>query len=374
MTELELAILDGVRDRHEHDEEDQRLRQREKAGAKERHIDVRAAQRVDHKRYDHDGNRGEEELAAAELRREHRKRCNGEQADDRVDDAEPGELRSVADDIDEIIEVEVIDDVDADAVDEIGDGRPEQLVVLRENFEHILRRGIRLVLAQRRVLFLRADAEDDGAERCDAAADAGKREPACRIARTAVLIDGEIEHDRHDDDRHEIRAEHRADTRDRRRDLTLMGVKGQRRNHGPDGDILRTVKDIHDKVNDCEKNQIKCRIRDRQPAEIREEQRERDSGDKGANEHPGLEAPPARLRLVDDVADERVDEKLRDAQDEDDRRDDADHILVMTRVAGVEEVARDENHEIRREHRVKHIMAERAACVSDARPNLSPAV
>ena len=96
--------------------------------------------------------------------------------------------------------------------------------------------------------------------------------------------------------------------------------------------------------------------------------------DESADDDPWFEAAPARLRLIDQVADERIDEELEDTEHEDDRRDDADHILVMTRVAGVEEVARDENHEIRREHRVKHIMAERAACVSDARPNLSPAV
>ncbi len=147
-----------------------------------------------------------------------------------------------------------------------------------------------------------------------------------------------------------------------------MGVERKCRNHGPDGDVLRAVEDIHDEVNDCKENQIRRRARCRKAAEVREQSCERNRCDEGANENPGLETTPARLRLVDDVADERIDEELCDAEDEDNRRDNADHVLVMARIAGIEQVARDEDHEVRREHCIEYVVTERAACVCDARP------
>ena len=368
MAELQLAILDGVRDRHEDDEEQQRLRQGEETSADERHRDIRAAHRIDDERKDHDEDRGKEQLAAAELRRQCREESNSNQADDRIDDAEDRELRGITNDIDEVVEVEVVDDVDAEAIDEVRDGHPEKLVILRQNFEDVFCRRVRLVLAQCAVLLLRADAEDDSAERCDAAADAGESKPAGRIARAAILIDGEIEDDRHDDDRDELAAEDGTDTGDRRRDLALMGIERQRWDHRPDGDVLCTVENIHDEVNDCKEDQIRRRARSREAAEVREQCRERDRCDERADENPRLETTPARLRLVDDVADEWIDEQLCDAQHEDDRRDNADHVLVMARVAGIEQVARDEDHEVRREHCIEYVVTERAACVCDARP------
>ena len=368
MAELQLAVLDGVRDRHEDDEEQQRLRQGEQTSADERHRDIRTAHRIDDERKDHDEDRGKEQLAAAELRRQCREESNSNQADDRVDDAEDRELRGITNDIDEVVEVEVVNDVDAEAIDEVSNRHPEELVVLRQDFEDVFCRRIRLVLAQRAVLLLRADAEDDGAERCDAAADAGESKPAGRIARAAILIDGEIEDDRHDDDRDELATENGTDTGNRRRDLALMRIERQRRNHGPDGDVFRAVENVHDEVNDCKENQIRRRARSRKAAEVREERGERNRCNERADENPGLETAPARLRLVDDVADERIDEELCDAKDEDDRRDNADHVLVMARIAGIEQVARDENHEVRREHCIEYVVTERAAGICDARP------
>ena len=188
MADLELAILDGVRNRHEDDEEDERLRQSEEACADECHRDIRAGTSIDEERNEHDGNGSEEELAAAELSRQSWEQGNSDQADDCVDDTEDGEFRSITDDVDEVVEVEVVDDVDADTIDEVSDSRPHELIVLRQDLEYVFCRSLRLVLTQCRFLLVRAEAEDDGAERCDTAADAGKCEPTSRVTSTAVLV------------------------------------------------------------------------------------------------------------------------------------------------------------------------------------------
>lgn len=369
MAELELAILNRVRNRHEDDQEDQRLRQGKQASADEGHGDIRTCHEIDSQSCHHDGNRGQEQLTAAEHRRQHREQRHSQQADDDIDDTENREFRCIADNIDKVVQVEVVDDILAKAKDKISNCHPQQLVVLSQDFEYILSRRIRLVLTQRRLLLLRTQAQDDGTESCDAAADAGKGQPTRRIAGAAILVQREIKDNRHDDDRDELTAEYRTDTGNRRRDLTLMRVKGQGRDHRPDSDILGRVEYIHDEIDDSENDKIERRIRDSQTAHVRKQQCQRDSGDKCTDENPWLESSPARLGLIDDVADERIDKELRDAQHEDYRRDNTDHIGIARRILRTEQVARDENHEVRAQHGIEHIMAKGSAGISNAWPH-----
>ena len=366
VTNLELAILDRVRNRHEDNEEDKRLRQSEEACTDKSHRDIRAGQRVNDERYEHDANRCEEEFAAAEFRRESWEQGNSDQADDRVDDTEDGEFRSIADDIDEVIEVEVVDDVDADTINEVCDSRPHELVVLRQDFEYVFCGSLRLVLTKSTVLLMRAKAEDDSTERCDTAADAGECEPASWVTGTAVLIQREVKDNRHDDDRDEVGTENGTDTGNRSRDITFMGIKGKSRNHGPDSDILSAVEDIHDEVNDGEQDEVQRRVRDRQAAKVREQQCQRDGCNEGANDDPWFKTAPTGFRLIDEVADERIDEQLQDTEYEDDRRNDADHVSIMTRAVRMEQVTRDEDHEISTDHGVEDVMTKRAARIADA--------
>ena len=72
------------------------------------------------------------------------------------------------------------------------------------------------------------------------------------------------------------------------------------------------------------------------------------------------------LRLIDQVADERIDEELEDTEHEDDRRDNADHVSIMTRVVRMEQVTRDKNHEVGADHSVEDVMTKRAARIADA--------
>ena len=137
MSELQLPVLDRVRNRHEHDEEDQRLRQGEQTCGKERHNDVRARHRVEHDAEEHDGNRSEEELAAAELLRQRREECHGEQTDDDIDHAEERKLLCIAKHIDEIVEVEIVDDILTENEDKVRNRNPEELIILDEHGEHI---------------------------------------------------------------------------------------------------------------------------------------------------------------------------------------------------------------------------------------------
>ena len=139
MPEFQLPVLDRIRDRHEHDEEDQRLRQGEETCGKEGHDDARARHRVEYDAEEHDRHRAEEELAAAELHRQCREERDSEQPDNDVDDTEEGELLGVAEDVDEVVEVEIVDDVLSETEDEIGDRHPEELVVLEQDREHILK-------------------------------------------------------------------------------------------------------------------------------------------------------------------------------------------------------------------------------------------
>ena len=213
---------------------------------------------------------------------------------------------------------------------------------------------------------MRAEAEDDGAERCDTAADAGKCKPTGRVTSTAVLVQREVEDNRHDDDRDEVGTEDGTDTGDRSRDITFMRIKGKSRDHGPDCNVLGAVEDIHDEVDDGEENQVERRVRDRQAAEVREQESQRDGCDESADDDPWFKTAPARLRLIDQVADERIDEELEDTEHENDRRNNADHVGIMTRVVRVEQVTRDKNHEVGADHSVEDVMTKRAARIADA--------
>ena len=269
MPELQLPVLDCIRDRHEHNEKDQRLRQSKETCGKEGHKDARARHRVEHDANEHHGNRAEEEPPTAELLRQRREEGHGEQADDDVDDAEERELLRVAEHIDKVIEVEIIDDILPKNKNKIRNRHPEQLIILDEDREHVLERGLRLVLAQRGILLLCPKAEDNRAEGCDAAADDRKRKPARRVTRTAVLVQREVKHDGHDDRRDQLTAEHRTNTCIGRRHLTLARVERERRDHRPDGNVLCRVEHIHDEVEDCKEDEVEHRIRHRQPAHIR---------------------------------------------------------------------------------------------------------
>ena len=371
MPELQLPVLDCIRDRHEHNEKDQRLRQSKETCGKEGHKDARARHRVEHNAEKHHRHRAEKEPAAAELLRQRREERDGEQPDDDVDDAEERELLRVAEHIDKVIEVEIIDDILPKNKNKIRNRHPEQLIILDEDREHVLERGLRLVLTQRRVLFLRPKAEDNRAECCDAAADDRKRKPPRRVARAAVLVQREIEHDGHDDRRDQLTAEHRADTRVGRRHLALTRVERERRDHRPDGNILCRVKNIHNEIEQCEEDEVEHRIRYRQPAHIREENRQRDRRDERAHDDPRLELAPTRLRLVNRIADKGIKKEFTDAQYKNDRRYNSDHIGIVLVIVGVEQIARDKDHEVCTEHSIEHIMSEGAAGIRDARPELA---
>ena len=145
-----------------------------------------------------------------------------------------------------------------------------------------------------------------------------------------------------------------------------MRVERERGDHRPDRYILCRVEHIHDEINEGKEHEIEHRVRHRQPAHVREENRKRDRRNECTDEHPRLELAPACLGLINRIADKGIDEQLGDTQNEDDRRHNADHIGIVLMVVGVEQIARDENHEVRRQHHVEHIVPERTAGIGDA--------
>ena len=260
MPDLQLTVFHRICDCHKHDEEDQRLRESEETGRKERHDDTRPRKRIEDDADQHHRNRAEEKPPAAELHRERREECHGKQADDNIDHAKERELLRVAEHIDEVIEVEIIDDVDPKAIDQVCNRHPKKLIVFQQDGEHILERCLRLVLAQCGGLLLRPEAENHRAERCNAAADHCKGEPARPVACTAIFIQREVEDDRHDNRRNHLRAEHRADTCIRRRDLALMRVERERGDHRPNRNILCRVEHIHDEIDEGKEHEVEHRV------------------------------------------------------------------------------------------------------------------
>ena len=93
-----------------------------------------------------------------------------------------------------------------------------------------------------------------------AAADAGKGKPACWVTGATILIHREIQNNWHYDNGNHLTTEYRTNTSNSGCNLTLMGIKGQSRNHGPDSYVLSGVENIHDEIYNSKNNQIQSWI------------------------------------------------------------------------------------------------------------------
>ena len=150
-----------------------------------------------------------------------------------------------------------------------------------------------------------------------------------------------------------------------------MRVKGKGRYHGPNRDILCRIKNIHDKIQHCEENEIGQWTRQRKSAEVGKKKCQRNGRNDGARKHPRFELAPARLCLIDDISNKRIDKELAYTKHENDGRDDANHVNVPLLIIGLEQIARDENHKIGADHGIEHIMTKSSACITNALQQLA---
>ena len=105
-----------------------------------------------------------------------------------------------------------------------------------------------------------------------------------------------------------------------------MGVGGQRRDHAPIGDVAQGVEHVEHDEGDDEQHDEQRGVDVHQAEQAGVDQHEQNGGNGAADELPWLETTPLGLGVIDDVAQQRIDEDLRDADDNHKAGDDADEL------------------------------------------------
>ena len=260
MAQLQLAILYRVGNGHENNQENQGLWQSKETSSHQSQGNISTAHSIKHQSSCHNSNGREEQLATAELGGENWESCYSQQADNSVDNTQNRELGSITNYIDEIIQVEVVYNIDTDTINQISNSHPKELVIPSENLHYILGRGFFLVFTESIFLFMSTQAQNNSTQGSNTAANAGKGKPACWVTGTAILIHREIQYHWHYDNSNHLSTEYRTNTSNSGCNLTLMGIKGQSRNHGPDSYVLSGVENIHDEIYNGKDNKIQSWI------------------------------------------------------------------------------------------------------------------
>ena len=238
------------------------------------------------------------------------------------------------------------DDAVADLLQQKDQRDPEKLVVAGDGGDDLLEAdrwdGIVVVIA------LFGDAEEREGEK-DRPEDRDDQRDAA-VGRDRVAADGVVARGEHRD---EGRGQHAADAGAERGAGGVLvpdvGVGAQGGHHAPVGDVVHGVGDAVEEVHDSEEP-------DEAPALELDVEREvdHDGGGQDADEQPGLEFAPAGAGPLDDVAHDRVVQRVKDAGGDHDARDRA-------QLRGRELVREQhEGQQIARDQVVHHIPADRA--------------
>ena len=172
--------------------------------------------------------------------------------------------------------------------------------------------------------------------------------------------------DRDDDDGQTVIADGAAEGAERGVGGTFVRIVGQRRNHAPEGDVAQGVKHVEHDEGDDEQHDEQRGVDVHQAEQAGVDQHEQHGGDGAADELPRLEAAPLGVGVVDDVAQQRIDEDLGDADDHHQTSDDADELGGERLVDSGEQRAGDVDDEVGAERVVERGLADVAERVGDA--------
>lgn len=131
---------------------------------------------------------------------EEREQRGGNNSQEDVDRREDGEGFRPSHDVGEVVDLQGVNNVDADAVEEVGAGHPHQLVVPGEGLEDAHQAdGVLLVLPDIGVDLAGEDSDTPGGDQGQETDDQGKHEPTTVIP-GAGLGGREVDDGRHDHD------------------------------------------------------------------------------------------------------------------------------------------------------------------------------
>ena len=325
---LQLAVLDGIGQGKDGRHLDKGLRQIEEDKTDG---DDRQAGGVDDEQQiadDHKHHAAEVQVAARNALVQNRVQRSHNDARDDGDDADDGiGCRVVQNELEQIHEHAGGGHV-GDGVQQVGQGHPQQLVVLCESLERGERAAVVLGLgAQGAGAFLGAERDGAHGEDAENSHDDGEAGPA---ALALLMLAGEdvaeVSDDRNDHDGQAVVADGAAEGTEGGVGGALMGVGGQRRDHAPIGYVAQGVEHVEHDEGDDEQHDEQRGVDVHQAEQAGVDQHEQNGGNGAADELPRLEAPPFGIGVVDDVAQQRIDEDLRDADDNHKAGDDADEL------------------------------------------------
>ena len=104
-----------------------------------------------------------------------------------------------------------------------------------------------------------------------------------------------------------------------------MRIAGECRNHAPIGDVARRVEHVEQNERDNEQRDEPGGVHVDESKQAGEHHHEQHGGHNASDELPDAETAPLGARVVDDIAQDRVEEDLRDADGNDQSGDQGYH-------------------------------------------------
>ena len=150
-----------------------------------------------------------------------------------------------------------------------------------------------------------------------------------------------------------------------------MGVGGQCRNHAPVGDVTQGVEHVEHDEGDDEQHDEQRGVDIHQTEHAAEDDGEQHGRDGTADELPRTEASPLGGGVVDDVAQQRVDEDFCDTDNHHKAGDDADKLGRQRLVDAGEQAASHVHNKVRAHSVVEGSLTQVTACVGNALTELS---
>ena len=367
LTVLQLAVFDGVGQGEDGGHLDERGRHVEEHQCDEHHDDVGGEKTQQNVSDNHGDHAADVQVAAWDVLVQNRVQRSHDEAGHQCDDAGRREGSLVVEHELEQEEEHASGGHVGDGVQQVGQGDPQQLVVLEQCLECLERVAVLLGLGtQGAGAFLSAEGNGPGSDDAEQHNDDAECGPA---ALALSLLTGEhvaeVGDNPHDDDSDAVVADGTGERSQRGVGGTLMGVGGQRRNHAPVGDVTQGVEHVEHDESDDEQHDEQRGVDIHQTEHAAEDDGEQHGRDSTADELPRTEASPLGGGVVDDVAQQRVDEDFCDTDNHHKAGDDADKLGRQRLIDAREQAAGHVHNEVRAHGVVESSLTQVTACVSD---------
>ena len=194
-----------------------------------------------------------------------------------------------------------------DGVQQVGQGDPQELVVLEQGLECLERVAVLLGLGAQCVgAFLGAERDGPCGQDAEESDDDAEGGPAgLSFALGTGERPSEVADDRDDHDGDAVVADGAGEGAEGGVGGALVGVGGQRRDHAPVGDVTQGVEHVEHDEGDDEQHDEQRGVDVHQAEHAAEDHGEQDGGDQAAEELPWAEASPLGVGVVDEVAQQR---------------------------------------------------------------------